>query len=189
MTSKLTIRSKLAAALAVPLIALAALVAVQVRDSVGDTNNAHTQADLATSATGPGGHRVRPPERAQPPGRACDRRRQAGRPAGQDRAGSHRGDRQGHHRLPQQSRQPGPAGGRRIPAGARGHRARHRRHPQDRGHARRRRRRSTPRTSRLRTKCSASTRRCSASCSTRTRVCRSRSTTPRCAPVSSCWTR
>ena len=55
MTSKLTIRSKLAAALAVPLIALAALVAVQVRDSVGDTNNAHTQADLATSATGPAG--------------------------------------------------------------------------------------------------------------------------------------
>ena len=55
MTSKLTIRSKLAAALAVPLIALAALVAVQVRDSVGDTDNAHTQADLATSATGPGG--------------------------------------------------------------------------------------------------------------------------------------
>jgi signal transduction histidine kinase len=53
--SKLTIRSKLAAALAVPLIALAAVVAVQVRDSVGETDDARTQADLATSATGPGG--------------------------------------------------------------------------------------------------------------------------------------
>ena len=40
MTSKLTIRSKLAAALAVPLIALAALVAVQVRASVHDTDQA-----------------------------------------------------------------------------------------------------------------------------------------------------
>ncbi len=55
MTSRLTIRSKLAAALAVPLVALAALVAVQVRDSVGDTDAAKVQADLATSSTGPAG--------------------------------------------------------------------------------------------------------------------------------------
>jgi signal transduction histidine kinase len=55
VTSKLTIRSKLAAALAVPLLALSALVAVQVRESVGNTDAARVQADLATSATGPGG--------------------------------------------------------------------------------------------------------------------------------------
>jgi signal transduction histidine kinase len=55
VTSRLTIRSKLAAALAVPLVALAALVAVQVRESVGDTDAAKVQADLATSSTGPGG--------------------------------------------------------------------------------------------------------------------------------------
>jgi signal transduction histidine kinase len=55
VTSRLTIRSKLAAALAVPLVALATLVAVQVRDSVGVTDAAKVQADLATSSTGPGG--------------------------------------------------------------------------------------------------------------------------------------
>jgi signal transduction histidine kinase len=52
---RITIRAKLALALAVPLAALAALAGVQVRDSVEATQEAGRQADLAISATGPAG--------------------------------------------------------------------------------------------------------------------------------------
>ena len=55
MTRKLTIRTKLAAALAVPLIALTAFAAFQVRGSFDTADRVNRQADLATSATGPAG--------------------------------------------------------------------------------------------------------------------------------------
>jgi signal transduction histidine kinase len=53
--SKLTIRSKFAAALAVPLAALAALAGVQVRDAWTTRDDVRRQADLATSSIGPAG--------------------------------------------------------------------------------------------------------------------------------------
>ncbi len=54
MTRKLTIRTKLAAALAVPLVAFATFAAFQVRDSYDTERESHRQSDLATAATGPG---------------------------------------------------------------------------------------------------------------------------------------
>ena len=55
MTRKLTIRTKLAAALAVPLVALAAFAALQVRSAYDRADQVKRQAALATSATGPAG--------------------------------------------------------------------------------------------------------------------------------------
>jgi signal transduction histidine kinase len=52
---KLTIRTKLAATLAVPLAALASFAALQVRDSYNRADQVKLQAGLATSATGPAG--------------------------------------------------------------------------------------------------------------------------------------
>ncbi|HYL51891.1 MAG TPA: ATP-binding protein [Acidimicrobiia bacterium] len=55
MTRKLTIRTKLAAALAVPLVALATFAALQVRGSYDRADQVKRQAALATAATGPAG--------------------------------------------------------------------------------------------------------------------------------------
>ena len=55
MTRKLTIRTKLAATLAVPLAALAAFAAFQVRNSYDAADRVKRQAGVATSATGPSG--------------------------------------------------------------------------------------------------------------------------------------
>ncbi len=55
MTRKLTIRTKLAAALAVPLVALAAFAALQVRGAYDRADQVKRQAALAISATGPAG--------------------------------------------------------------------------------------------------------------------------------------
>jgi signal transduction histidine kinase len=55
LTRKLTIRTKLAAALAVPLVALAAFAALQVRSAYDRADQVRRQAALATSATGPAG--------------------------------------------------------------------------------------------------------------------------------------
>jgi len=52
---KLTIRTKLAATLAVPLAALASFAALQVRDAYNQSDQVKLQAGLATSATGPAG--------------------------------------------------------------------------------------------------------------------------------------
>ncbi|MDQ1434552.1 MAG: hypothetical protein QOF59_1368, partial [Actinomycetota bacterium] len=52
---KLTIRTKLAATLAVPLAALASFAALQVRDAYNTSAQVKLQAGLATSATGPAG--------------------------------------------------------------------------------------------------------------------------------------
>ena len=138
MTSKLTIRSKLAAALAVPLIALAALVAVQVRDSVGNTEQRARASRPRDLRHRPRRHRHRHAERAQLRGRcAASASRQAvdlpvktpeGSRAARPTARS--------TDVPQQPRRPRPEGGRRVPAGALGHRRRHRRPANDRGHAR-----------------------------------------------------
>jgi hypothetical protein len=51
----LTIRTKLAATLAVPLVALAAFAALQVRSSYDTADQVKRQAAVATSATGPAG--------------------------------------------------------------------------------------------------------------------------------------
>lgn len=55
MKRKLTIRTKLAATLAVPLAALASFAALQVRDAYNRSDQVRLQAGLATSATGPAG--------------------------------------------------------------------------------------------------------------------------------------
>ncbi len=55
MKRKLTIRTKLAATLAVPLVALASFAALQVRDAYNRADQVKLQAGLATSATGPAG--------------------------------------------------------------------------------------------------------------------------------------
>jgi signal transduction histidine kinase len=55
VTRKLTIRTKLAATLAVPLVALAAFAALQVRSAYDTADQVKSQAGVATSATGPGG--------------------------------------------------------------------------------------------------------------------------------------
>ncbi|HEY5077349.1 MAG TPA: ATP-binding protein, partial [Acidimicrobiia bacterium] len=55
MRRKLTIRTKLAATLAVPLAALASFAALQVRDAYNRSDRVRLQAGLATSATGPAG--------------------------------------------------------------------------------------------------------------------------------------
>jgi signal transduction histidine kinase len=55
LTSKLTIRSKLAAALLVPLAMLALFAASQVQTASEQRDRVHQQAGLATSATGPSG--------------------------------------------------------------------------------------------------------------------------------------
>ena len=55
VTRKLTIRTKLAATLAVPLVALAAFAALQVRSSYDTADQVKRQAAVATSATGPAG--------------------------------------------------------------------------------------------------------------------------------------
>ncbi len=55
VTRKLTIRTKLAATLAVPLAALAAFAALQVRSAYNTAAEVKSQAGVATSATGPGG--------------------------------------------------------------------------------------------------------------------------------------
>ena len=55
MRRKLTIRTKLAATLAVPLAALASFAALQVRDAYNRSDQVKLQAGLATSATGPAG--------------------------------------------------------------------------------------------------------------------------------------
>ena len=55
MKRKLTIRTKLAATLAVPLAALAGFAALQVRDAYNRADQVKLQAGLATSATGPAG--------------------------------------------------------------------------------------------------------------------------------------
>jgi hypothetical protein len=55
VTRKLTIRTKLAATLAVPLAALAAFAALQVRSAYNTADQVKSQAGVATSATGPGG--------------------------------------------------------------------------------------------------------------------------------------
>jgi signal transduction histidine kinase len=52
---RLTIRTKLAATLAVPLAALASFAALQVRDAYNRSDQVELQAGLATSATGPAG--------------------------------------------------------------------------------------------------------------------------------------
>ena len=52
---RLTIRTKLAATLAVPLAALASFAALQVRDAYNQSAQVKLQAGLATSATGPAG--------------------------------------------------------------------------------------------------------------------------------------
>jgi signal transduction histidine kinase len=52
---KLTIRTKLAATLAVPLVALASFAALQVRDAYNRSDQVRLQAGVATSATGPAG--------------------------------------------------------------------------------------------------------------------------------------
>jgi signal transduction histidine kinase len=52
---RLTIRTKLAATLAVPLVALASFAALQVRDAYNRSGQVKLEAGLATSATGPGG--------------------------------------------------------------------------------------------------------------------------------------
>ena len=52
---RLTIRTKLAATLAVPLAALASFAALQVRDAYNRAEQVRLQAGLATSATGPAG--------------------------------------------------------------------------------------------------------------------------------------
>jgi signal transduction histidine kinase len=52
---KLTIRTKLAATLAVPLVALATFAALQVRDAYNRSDQVRLQAGVATSATGPTG--------------------------------------------------------------------------------------------------------------------------------------
>jgi signal transduction histidine kinase len=52
---KLTIRTKLAATLAVPLVALATFAAMQVRDAYNRSDQVRLQAGVATSATGPAG--------------------------------------------------------------------------------------------------------------------------------------
>ena len=55
MRRRLTIRTKLAATLAVPLAALASFAALQVRDAYNRSDQVKLQAGLATSATGPAG--------------------------------------------------------------------------------------------------------------------------------------
>ncbi|HEY5173795.1 MAG TPA: ATP-binding protein [Acidimicrobiia bacterium] len=55
MRRRLTIRTKLAATLAVPLAALASFAALQVRDAYNRSDRVRLQAGLATSATGPAG--------------------------------------------------------------------------------------------------------------------------------------
>ena len=55
MRRRLTIRTKLAATLAVPLAALAGFAALQVRDAYNRSDQVKLQAGLATSATGPAG--------------------------------------------------------------------------------------------------------------------------------------
>ena len=55
MKRKLTIRTKLAATLAVPLAMLASFAALQVRDAYNRSDQVQLQAGLATSATGPAG--------------------------------------------------------------------------------------------------------------------------------------
>ncbi len=55
MTRKLTIRTKLAATLAVPLVALATFAGFQVRDARNHVDRVKAQAGLATAATGPSG--------------------------------------------------------------------------------------------------------------------------------------
>jgi signal transduction histidine kinase len=55
VTRKLTIRTKLAATLAVPLVALASFAIFQVRDAYELADVVDRQAQLATSATGPAG--------------------------------------------------------------------------------------------------------------------------------------
>ncbi len=55
MKRRLTIRTKLAATLAVPLAALASFAALQVRDAYNRSAAVKLQAGLATSATGPAG--------------------------------------------------------------------------------------------------------------------------------------
>ncbi len=55
MKRKLTIRTKLAATLAVPLAALASFAALQVRDAYNRSEQVKLEAGLATSATGPTG--------------------------------------------------------------------------------------------------------------------------------------
>ncbi len=55
VTRKLTIRTKLVAVLAVPLSALAAFAALQVRSAYDRVDQVRRQANLATSATGPAG--------------------------------------------------------------------------------------------------------------------------------------
>src|SRR5438128_1868971 len=52
---RLTIRTKLAATLAVPLAALASFAALQMRDAYNRSEQVRLQAGLATSATGPAG--------------------------------------------------------------------------------------------------------------------------------------
>jgi signal transduction histidine kinase len=52
---RLTIRTKLAATMAVPLAALASFAALQVRDAYNRADQVRLQAGLATSATGPAG--------------------------------------------------------------------------------------------------------------------------------------
>jgi len=52
---KLTVRTKLAATLAVPLVALATFAALQVRDAYNRSDQVRLQAGVATSATGPAG--------------------------------------------------------------------------------------------------------------------------------------
>ena len=52
---RLTIRTKLAATLAVPLAALASFAALQVRDAYNRADQVKLQAGVATSATGPAG--------------------------------------------------------------------------------------------------------------------------------------
>jgi signal transduction histidine kinase len=52
---KLTVRTKLAATLAVPLVALASFAALQVRDAYNRSDQVRLQAGVATSATGPAG--------------------------------------------------------------------------------------------------------------------------------------
>ena len=55
MKRKLTIRTKLAATLAVPLAMLASFAGLQVRDAYNRSDEVRLQAGLATSATGPAG--------------------------------------------------------------------------------------------------------------------------------------
>ena len=55
MRRRLTIRTKLAATLAVPLAALASLAAIQARDAYNRSDQVKLQAGLAISATGPAG--------------------------------------------------------------------------------------------------------------------------------------